>query len=200
MESVEATIELERDDCVVSNLISARLKGADVSRLVVGSEKSLHRIKSDGLLDIITDLRRVSESVRKVARDVLWVEGKSCSACSFLAKSNMPVVASRTVDEKHVAFRILVQSRKSLEFFITQMTKAGLKPKVTDIRSGQGLSLTDREKEVLLFAFNHGYFESNRQSSLTDIAKMLDVSTSSLSDMMRRSMRKIVEDYFRRNP
>ncbi len=202
MESVEATIELERDDCAVSNLIFARLKHANVSRLVIGREKSLHRVKSvksEDLLDVITDLRRVSESVRKVARDVLWVEGKSCSACRFLSSSTVPVVGSRTIDQKHLAFRILVQSRKSLELLIAQMAKAGLNPKVIDIRAGQGQSLTEREKEVLLFAFNHGYFESNRQSSLTELAEKLDVSTSSLSDVMRRALRKVVEEYLRRN-
>ncbi|MBX8645999.1 MAG: helix-turn-helix domain-containing protein [Thermoplasmata archaeon] len=199
MESVEATIELERDDCVVSNLIFERLKDANVSRLVIGHEKSLHRIKSDNLLEVITDLRHVSESVKKVGRDVLWVEGKSCSACRFLSTSNVPILSSRTIDNRHLAFRILVQSKKSLELLIAQMAKAGLNPRVIDMKAERPQSLTDREKEVLLFVFNHGYFESSRESSLTELAEKLGVSTSSLSDVMRRALRKTVEDYLRRN-
>jgi hypothetical protein len=199
METIEATIEIERDDCVVTNLVFAKLKGASVNRLVIGNEKSLHRVKSDNILDVITELRHISESVKRVGSDSLWVEGKSCSACHFFSTSNVPVVGSRTVDEKHIAFRILIQSRKSLELLVEQMNSVGLNPRVTDIRTGRSQSLTEREMEVLLFAFNHGYFESNRQSSLTELAEKLNVSTSSLSDVMRRALRKTVEDYLRRN-
>ena len=199
METVEATIEIERDDCVVTNLVFAKLKGASVNRLVIGGEKSLHKVKSDSILDVITELRQVSESVKRVGSDSLWVEGKSCSACRFFSASTVPVVGSRTIDERHIAFRILIQSRKSLELLVKQMASAGLNPRVTDIRTGRSQSLTEREMEVLLFAFNHGYFESNRQSSLTELAEKLNVSTSSLSDVMRRALRKTVEDYLRRS-
>ncbi len=199
METVEATIEIERDDCVVTNLVFAKLKGASVNRLVIGGEKSLHKVKSDSILDVITELRQVSESVKRVGSDSLWVEGKSCSACRFFSASNVPVVGSRTIDERHIAFRILIQSRKSLELLVKQMASAGLNPRITDIRTGRSQSLTEREMEVLLFAFNHGYFESNRQSSLTELAEKLNVSTSSLSDVMRRALRKTVEDYLRRS-
>lgn len=199
METVEATIEIERDDCVVTNLVFAKLKGASVNRLVIGGEKSLHKVKSDSILDVITELRQVSESVKRVGSDSLWVEGKSCSACRFFSASTVPVVGSRTIDERHIAFRILIQSRKSLELLVKQMASAGLNPRITDIRTGRSQSLTEREMEVLLFAFNHGYFESNRQSSLTELAEKLNVSTSSLSDVMRRALRKTVEDYLRRS-
>ncbi len=43
--------------------------------------------------------------------------------------------------------------------------------------------------------------ERDRASSLTEIAKVLGVSTSSLSETLRRAMKKTVRDYLtRKNP
>jgi predicted DNA binding protein len=198
MGCLEATIELERSDCVVTNMISSKLAGAEVSRLSIGREVSLHRVVSDNVLDIITQLRQVSESVRKVGRDSLWVESKSCSACRFLANKGIPVISSKTVDEKHIQYRVLLQSKRSAQHLLDMMKKEGLKPKLIEVASNELYELTGREKEVLLFAFNHGYFDSERQSSLTDMAQSLRVSPSSLSDVMRRGLKKIVAEYFKK--
>ncbi|MCL4317733.1 MAG: helix-turn-helix domain-containing protein [Candidatus Thermoplasmatota archaeon] len=198
MGCLEATIELERSDCVVTNMIYSKLSGAEVSRLSIGREVSLHRVMSENVLDIITQLRQVSESVRKVGRDALWVESKSCSACSFLSDKGIPVVSSKTVDEKHVQYRVLLQSKRSVQHLLEMMEKGGLRPKIVEVVNNELYELTEREKEVLLFAFNHGYFDSERQSSLTDLAQSLRVSPSSLSDVMRRGLKKIVAEYLKK--
>ncbi|EQD75576.1 Bacterio-opsin activator HTH domain protein, partial [mine drainage metagenome] len=45
-----------------------------------------------------------------------------------------------------------------------------------------------------------GYFENEREASLKDISKLLGISVSSLSETLRRGLRKITEDYVNRNP
>ncbi|MBX8631548.1 MAG: helix-turn-helix domain-containing protein [Thermoplasmata archaeon] len=195
----EATVELERTDCLVTSLVFSKLKDASVGRLSIGKETSLHRVVSDDILDVITPLRQISKSVRKVGKDSLWVESKSCSACRFLSERMVPVISSRTADETHVHFRLLVQSRKALQSLVEEMKAKGLKPRVVDITENRVYEMTDREKQILLFAFNHGYFESQRVSSLTEIARILEVSPSSLSDVMRRALKKVVADYLKKS-
>jgi Predicted DNA binding protein len=61
--------------------------------------------------------------------------------------------------------------------------------------------MSERELSVLKMCYDLGYFENDRASSLTEIAKVLGVSTSSLSETLRRAMKKTVRDYLtRKNP
>lgn len=199
METVELTVEVERSDCLVTNLVYTKIAGANVGRLVIGSETSLHKVDSEALLEFITEFRKIAKSVRQISKETAWVETESCTACKFFATINMPIIGSRTVDQEKVIFRLMAQSKKAADRLIREMQDVGLKPKVIDITSSESMEVTDREKEVLLYAFNHGYFEQDRGASLTELAQGLEVSPSSLSDVMRRALRKIVMEYLKNN-
>ena len=199
METVELTVEVERSDCLVTNLVYQKIAGASVGRLVIGSETSLHKVDSETLLDFITEFRKIAKSVRQISKETAWVETESCTACKFFATINMPIIGSRTVDQEKVVFRLMAQSKKAADRLVREMQDVGLKPRVLDVTSSESMEVTDREKEVLLFAFNHGYFEQDRGASLTELAQGLEVSPSSLSDVMRRALRKIVMEYLKNN-
>lgn len=199
METVELTVEVERSDCLVTNLVYQKIAGADVGRLVIGSETSLHKVDSETLLDFITEFRKIAKSVRQISKETAWVETESCTACKFFATINMPIIGSRTVDQEKVVFRLMAQSKKAADRLVREMQDVGLKPRVLDVTSSESMEVTDREKEVLLYAFNHGYFEQDRGASLTELAQGLEVSPSSLSDVMRRALRKIVMEYLKNN-
>ncbi len=199
METVELTVEVERSDCLVTNLVYSKLAGADVGRLVIGSETSLHKVDSDKLQEFITEFRRISRSVRQISKETAWVETESCSACKYFASINMPIIGSRSAGKEKVIFRLMAQSKKTADRLVREMTDMGLKPRVIDVTTSESMEVTDREKEVILYAFNHGYFEQDRGASLTELAEGLEVSPSSLSDVMRRALRKIVMEYLKNN-
>ena len=199
MDTVELTVEVERTDCLVTNLVFSKLQNASVGRLVIGSETSLHKVDYNQLQEFITEFRKIAKSVRQISKETAWVESESCTACKFFASINMPIIGSRTVDKERVIFRLMAQSKKTADRLMREMTEVGLKPKIVDITESESMEVTDREKEVLLYAFNHGYFEQDRGSSVTELADGLEVSPSSLSDVMRRALRKIVMEYLKNN-
>jgi len=198
MKVVEAFIQVERSDCVVTNLVFSRIPEANVSRLLVGEETSLHKVRTENVSDVVTEFRRIASSVRQVSKDTLWVESGSCSACSFFSRSKIPILSTRTFGENKLGFRILAPTRKSLDHLMEELAAAGLRPHLLEVNEGESYNITEREKEVLLFAFNHGYFESERDTNLTKLAERLNVSPSSLSDVLRRAMKKVVIDYLKR--
>lgn len=55
--------------------------------------------------------------------------------------------------------------------------------------------LTEREKEVVKVAYGHGYFEPERGISMTEVAHIMNVSTPSLSDVLRRGTKKMIKNY-----
>jgi len=57
-----------------------------------------------------------------------------------------------------------------------------------------GDGLTDRQHEALRIAYELGYFEIPRQSSLEDVAEELDISPSSVSERLRRAQTQLIEE------
>lgn len=53
-------------------------------------------------------------------------------------------------------------------------------------------SLTDAQQEALVLAYEHGYFDSPRRCTLTDIADELDITQQSLSSRLRRGHRRLI--------
>jgi hypothetical protein len=57
-----------------------------------------------------------------------------------------------------------------------------------------GDGLTDRQYEALRTAYQLGYFAIPRRASLQDVAEELDVSSSSVSERLRRAQTKLLEE------
>lgn len=55
--------------------------------------------------------------------------------------------------------------------------------------------LTDRQREVLRTAVQRGYFEVPRESRLADLAAVLDIDTSTASEILRRGEARLVKWY-----
>lgn len=194
--ALEAVVEVTRTDCVVTNYIGTLDFNVKVERLRIGENKTLHRLEaSTEPENILPGLQRCSNNVIRVGKTGFWAESHSCSACRFFAGSNAVVLSSKAIDSKRILYRILVQNPTKLKILEKDLEIAGLTPNVLETEFESLEILTEREKEVVNMAFRHGYFDPDRGISMTEIAKILKVSTPSLSDVMRRATKKIVKYY-----
>lgn len=58
---------------------------------------------------------------------------------------------------------------------------------------GDGYELTDTQHQALVLAYERGYFDSPRQTSLEEIATELGITQQSLSSRLRRGHRRLIE-------
>lgn len=63
-----------------------------------------------------------------------------------------------------------------------------------DETAAPGDGLTDRQREALRTAYELGYFEIPRRSSLDDIAAELDITPPSVSERLRRAQTQLIEE------
>lgn len=56
------------------------------------------------------------------------------------------------------------------------------------------LGLTDEQREALVAAFVHGYYEEPRRTSLEGLASLLDISQTAVSGRLRRASERLVEE------
>ena len=59
-----------------------------------------------------------------------------------------------------------------------------------------GSMLTEEQREALVTAWNHGFFEIPRQTTLVELADELDISDSAVSQRLRRAHQKICDYEF----
>ena len=57
---------------------------------------------------------------------------------------------------------------------------------------GEGYELTETQREALVLAYERGYFNTPRESSLEEIATELDITQQSLSSRLRRGHRRLI--------
>ena len=194
--ALEALIEVTRSDCPITNFVKTLETEVKVERLRIGETRTLHRLEAQAEPELVLPgLQRTANNVIRVGKNGFWAESHSCSACRFFASSNLVVLSSKAIDDRRILYRILIQNPTKLKILERELEQAGLNPNTLETEFESLDILTEREKEVVNMAFRHGYFDPDRGISMTEIAKMMKVSTPSLSDVLRRATKKIVKYY-----
>ncbi|WP_227355934.1 helix-turn-helix domain-containing protein [Haladaptatus salinisoli] len=80
-------------------------------------------------------------------------------------------------------------SEEGLSRYRNELEAAEISYHVLSITASETPSdpLTDRQREVLTAAVEHGYYETPRECSLTELADILDVTKGSLSRVLHRA-------------
>ena len=91
----------------------------------------------------------------------------------------------------------LTASREQLSAFRDELETAGIEYQLVSVSETEqsANTLTARQQEVVEQAIEHGYYESPRQCTLTDLAEVLDVNKSVVSRILQRAEKHIMTSY-----
>ncbi|WP_400260015.1 helix-turn-helix domain-containing protein [Candidatus Methanomassiliicoccus intestinalis] len=120
-----------------------------------------------------------------------------CVVCRLLAGSNCFLTASTTTKEGRTRWTLLVTEREALQQLIAELTACNADPqliKITEIKSED--ELTMRQEQITRMAFERGYFDFPRKTDLKELAEIFGISTSTLSEILRKGQRRIMAGYF----
>ena len=195
-ESVDALIEVTRNDCTVTNHIYNRNYSAEILRLKVGEDTTIHKVICHGNRDeIYHDLKAVVKDASRIGKNTLWAETSSCSSCHFFASQDIIVSGTKSINRNHLIYRIVLPSRFHLKDIMEKLEKLNLNPVLIESHENLNTDLTPREKEIIELAYKRGYYDTERKISMKDLAAELQVSASSLSDVLRRGTKKIIKSF-----
>ncbi len=155
----------------------------------------------------------VLEKVREELKDDPWVEsldldfvesGKlvgevvthRCLACAAIASSTCYLVSATARKDGTILWRVMTSDREEVRRLVAKLKKSKCSVelvKLTPIDERE--VLTSRQKEIIMMAFERGYFETPRKVKLKDLSKLTGVSQATLSEILRKGQKKIVVDY-----
>lgn len=195
---MQVVVRIERDDCPVANALS----GADcyVEHLALCTDHhTLHSVKPRNGCEVTPTLLSKSIKSRTIKNGEVWVESKSCSACTFLSGlSFVEIVGCIVNGEKMLQVTMIVPSLSDLRLLKRRLANSGLDYDIMDTVSFANKSMTIKERRALEFALTRHYFDCEDRTSLTELAQIIGVSPSSLSELIRRGTKKAVTFYLER--
>lgn len=116
---------------------------------------------------------------------------------SAFVESNL-VVLSGVGTSQGWEFEVRGETREEISEFRTYCQTHDIPIDIRTVHAllpiqGEGYELTDTQREALVAAYEHGYFDSPRTATLTAVAEDLGITQQSLSDRLRRGHRRLVE-------
>jgi len=102
-----------------------------------------------------------------------------------------------TTGDGRLKWTMLVTKKKALQELIDNLGKINAQPKLIKLTEISDTDeLTKRQEQVTRMAFERGYFDFPRKVGLKELAASFNVSTSTLSEILRKGQRRIMMRYF----
>ncbi len=122
-----------------------------------------------------------------------------CDICRILTDSDCFLISAETKSAGKVEWTLVLSDKDVLKGIFDRLkTKSVVAELVKLTKIDDKESLTERQDKITHVAFERGYFDYPKRISLRELARMFDVSPSTLSEILRKGQRKIVLDYFRK--
>ncbi|MBI0582686.1 MAG: helix-turn-helix domain-containing protein [Methanomassiliicoccus sp.] len=120
-----------------------------------------------------------------------------CMACRLLAGTECFLTHSTTTKNGRLNWTMLVTQKSALQELIDNLSKINARPKLVKLTEISDTDeLTMRQEQITRMAFERGYFDFPRRIGLRELAKMFGISTSTLSEILRKGQRRIMTRYF----
>jgi len=121
----------------------------------------------------------------------------TCSACMVLASSDCFLISS-TLNRDGTISWLLLGNKASVKKLLDQLEKQGVKFVLKKIERAKTPNLlTKRQEEVLLLAYELGYFDQPRRINLHSLASLLKLSPPTLSELLRKAQKKVIAEYLK---
>lgn len=119
-----------------------------------------------------------------------------CAICRLLTGSDCFLVSAMTRLEGWVEWTLAFTTDEAISKLIRDLEETGYEVRV--LKKGKlagAVLLTQRQEEVIEMAFEKGYYDYPRRTTLKDLASELRIAPATLWEILHRGERKIISRY-----
>ncbi len=105
--------------------------------------------------------------------------------------------ADYELKDGYVYWKLLL-TNEDLKLLLKKFEEMGVDIEIEEMSSYEHHedSLTVKQEQIVKLAWEMGYFDTPRRISLKKLSEILGISAPTLSEILRRGLRKIVKEYF----
>lgn len=200
-EPYQVVIEVENKQCkMVGKLASlgfSHLKVVDVRSSSTGSVRHLMDIGEDQAKKVPKELAAKGHVESKSS---VWLESGGCEVCNTILGHDAFLVSGKSMQNNIITYSFMVPTFEAYRGIITDLEKAGHKVNVVKIgKFEQQIGvLTENQERIFWLALKSGFFDYPRQIGMAELAAKLGITAATLSEIMRRGTRRLLEHYFKK--
>jgi len=199
-------IEVENRQCRIlkkfASLGLKHLKVADIRSSSSGSIKHLIELDHDQVKKVPKDFKIVAPTGKTQGKPSMWFESEGCEVCNTILSRDAFLISGKSMEEHTIMYSFIVPTFEAYASIIAALEKAGHKVNVLkrgrfELKSGM---LTEKQERIFWLALKGGFFDYPRKIGLREFSAKLGISPSTLSEIIRRGTRRLLEHYFEKEP
>jgi predicted DNA binding protein len=200
-EPYHVVIELENKNCkMVKKLASlgfSHLKVVDVRSSNRGSVRHLMDVGEDQACKIPQEL---AAKGRVKDKSSVWLESEGCRVCNTILSHDAFLVSGKSIQGNLLTYSFMVPTFEAYQGVIGDLKKAGYLVNIRKVgKFEQQIGvLTENQERIFWLALRSGFFDYPRQIGMAELATKLGISPATLSEIVRRGTRRLLEHYFKR--
>ncbi|MBS7617513.1 helix-turn-helix domain-containing protein, partial [Candidatus Bathyarchaeota archaeon] len=127
-----------------------------------------------------------------------WLEIYGCDVCNTIVLKGAFLATAWSVESNRLVYTFVSPNTRMVKDIVSTLEELGFELKILGIERfrGRGLVLTEKQEMALRIALEMGFFDYPKKSTISDISRKLGISSSTLSERMRRGIRRLLEYYF----
>jgi predicted DNA binding protein len=122
-----------------------------------------------------------------------------CVACRALTGSDCFLTSAQSLGDGGVEWKLITGGEGSLGELVENLRNYGCE---VELKSTTHLTkktmLTTRQEEIVKAAFEKGYYDFPKKITIKELAKVFEISPSTLNEILQRGERKVMRWYFSR--
>jgi predicted DNA binding protein len=152
---------------------------------------------------VVRDLER-NETVEKTDLDVVApgelkgvITTNVCIGCCTIVSKETFLVGVRMDEDGRIHQRIISKDRQTVREAIDKLEALGHTVSLESLSTlDPGSYLTSYQEDILHIATERGYFDNPKRVLLGELAEMFGISVSSMSEILRKALKKVMQEHF----
>jgi predicted DNA binding protein len=200
-EPYQVVIEVENKECKMVAKLGAlgfkHLKVVDVRSSTSGSVRHLMDMGEDQAQKVPKELAAKGHVEGKSA---VWLESQGCEVCNTILAHDAFLVSGKSMQDNIITYSFMVPTHDAFRGIINDLEKSGHKVTVRKVGKFEAQIdvLTENQERIFWLALKSGFFDYPRQVGMAELAAKLGISAATLSEIMRRGTRRLLEHYFKK--
>jgi predicted DNA binding protein len=200
LEPYHVVVEVENKQCKMVKKLAAlgfgHLKVVDVRSSTSGSVRHLMDVGEDQARKVPKELAAKGHAEGKSS---VWLESEGCEVCNTILSHDAFLVSGKSMKDYIITYSFMVPTFEAYKGIISDLEKAGHNVNVRKIgKFEQQIGvLTENQERIFWLALKSGFFDYPRKVGMAELAAKLGISPATLSEIIRRGTRRLLEHFFK---
>jgi predicted DNA binding protein len=148
-------------------------------------------------LEGLPDMGTVNMEIVEGKKAIGVIQCVMCFACRDVIESNCFLISAHTKANNKLEWTVVSSDNQCMKDLIEALGKHGASPEVVKMKKIKDEEmLTENQEKIVRTAYERGYYDFPKRIGVKELADMFEISTATLSEILRRGQRKIIESYF----